>query len=45
MRYTRADLDLKRKALAQVFRDALAPPKGGTYRFTGADLTGWLRGL
>ena len=45
MRYTRADLDLKRQALAQVFPDALAPPKGGAYRFTGADLTGWLRQL
>jgi integrase/recombinase XerD len=45
MRYTRADLDLKRQALAQVFPDALAPPKAGAYRFTGADLTGWLRGL
>jgi integrase/recombinase XerD len=45
MRYTRADLDLKRQALAQVFPDALAPPTGGAYRFTGADLTGWLRQL
>jgi integrase/recombinase XerD len=45
MRYTRADIDLKRQALAQVFPDMLAPPKGGAYRFTGADLTGWLRRL
>jgi len=45
MRYTRADIDLKRAALAQVFPDVLAPPKGGAYRFTGADLTGWLRRL
>ena len=45
MRYTRADIDLKRQALAQVFPDVLAPPKGGAYRFTGADLTGWLRRL
>lgn len=45
MRYARADIDLKRQALAQVFPDALAPPKGGAYRFDGADLTRWLRHL
>lgn len=45
MRYARADVDLKRQALAQVFPDVLAPPKGGAYRFTGADLSGWLRRL
>ena len=45
MRYARADLDLKRQALAQVFPEVLAPPKGGAYVFTGADLTGWLRRL
>jgi len=28
VRYARADLDLKRHALAQVFPDAVAPPRG-----------------
>lgn len=45
MRYARADIDLKRQALAQVFPDVLAPPDGGAYVPTGADLTGWLRRL
>jgi integrase/recombinase XerD len=45
MRYARADLDLKRQALAQVFPDVLAPPKGGAYIFRGEDITGWLRRL
>lgn len=45
MRYARADIDLKRQALAQVFPEVLAPPKGGAYLFNGADLTGWLRRL
>ena len=29
MRYARADIDLKRQAISQVFPDALAPPRGG----------------
>lgn len=45
MRYARADIDLKRQALAQVFPEVLAPPKGGTYLFNGANLTDWLRRL
>jgi integrase/recombinase XerD len=45
MRYARADIDLKRQALAQVFPEVLAPPKGGAFVFQGADLTGWLRRL
>jgi site-specific recombinase XerD len=45
MRYARADIDLKRAALAQVFPDALAPPKAGRARLDTADLTGWLRRL
>lgn len=45
MRYARADLDLKRQALAQVFPDALAPPRGGRLMIDGRDLTGWLRRL
>jgi integrase/recombinase XerD len=43
MRYARADIDLKRQALSQVFPDALAPPKGGRLLIDGADLVGWLR--
>jgi site-specific recombinase XerD len=45
MRYARADLDLKRQALAQVFPEVLAPPKGGAFIFHGDDITGWLRRL
>lgn len=43
MRYARADLDLKRQALSQVFPDALAPPHGGHLLIDGKDLLGWLR--
>lgn len=43
MRYARADIDLKRQALSQVFPDALAPPQGGRLLIDGADLVGWLR--
>jgi site-specific recombinase XerD len=43
MRYARADLDLKRQALSQVFPDALAPPRGGRLLIDGSDLAGWLR--
>lgn len=45
MRYARADIDLKRQALAQVFPEVLAPPKGGAFIFRDEDLTGWLRRL
>lgn len=45
MRYARADLDLKRAALAQVFPEALAAPLGGSFSNTSTDLTGWLRRL
>jgi hypothetical protein len=34
MPYARADLDLKRQALAQVFPDVLGAPKAGGWRFT-----------
>lgn len=43
MRYARADVDLKRQALSQVFPDALAPPQGGRLLINGSDLVGWLR--
>ena len=43
MRYARADVDLKRQALSQVFPDALAPPRGGRLLLDGADHVGWLR--
>jgi site-specific recombinase XerD len=43
MRYARADIDLKRQAIAQVFPDALAPPRGGRFQYDGRDLCGWLR--
>ena len=45
MRYARADLDLKRQALAQAFPDAVAPPPGGRLLIEGSDLAGWLRRL
>jgi integrase len=45
MRYARADLDLKRKALSQVFPDALSVPTAGRMRWHGAELTRWLRRL
>ena len=38
-------IDLKREALAQVFPEVLAPPKGGAFVFRGNDVTGWLRRL
>lgn len=43
MRYARADIDLKRQAIAQVFPDALAPPRGGRFQPDGRDLVDWLR--
>lgn len=45
MRYARADIDLKRQALAQVFPEVLAPPKGGAFIFRDDGLSGWLRRL
>ena len=45
MRYARADIDLKRQALAQVFPDVLAPPKGGAFAFHGDGIIGWLHRL
>lgn len=45
MRYARADLDLKRQALVQVFPDALGAPKAGGMALHGTELTRWLRRL
>lgn len=45
MVYARADLDLKRQALLQVFPDALAPPKAGNLALGRVDLVDWLRRL
>ena len=45
MRYARADIDLKRQALAQVFPEVLEPPKGGAFAFHGDGVIGWLHRL
>ena len=45
MVYARADLDLKRQALLQVFPDALASPKAGCLTPGPANLVDWLRRL
>lgn len=45
MHYARADIDLKRQALAQVFPDVLAPPRAGRVALDRLDVVGWLRRL
>jgi integrase/recombinase XerD len=45
MRYTRADLDMKRQALAQVFPDLLGAPTASQVNLRGPELTRWLRRL
>ena len=45
MVYARADLDLKREALAQVFPDVLPTPAAGHLAIPEQDLVGWLRRL
>lgn len=45
MNYARADLDLKRQALAQVFPDVLAPPRAGRVALSHMDVISWLRRL
>lgn len=45
MRYARADIDLKRQALTQVFPDILAPPTAKDFSPESVDLEGWLRRL
>jgi site-specific recombinase XerD len=44
MRYARADLDLKRQALSQVFPDALPSPSAGDAR-ADVDIVEWLSRL
>src|SRR5436190_16454062 len=43
MRYARADMDLKRQALAQVFPETLGAPAGGRVRLDGSEFTRWIR--
>ena len=45
MIYARADLDLKRQALAQVFPDVLTPPSAGRVALSRIDVVSWLRRL
>ena len=45
MRYARADMDLKRQALSQVFPETLGAPKGGRVRLDGTEITAWLKRL
>jgi integrase/recombinase XerD len=45
MRYARSDVDLKRAAISQVFPTVLEPPRAGTLRLDGTELTNWLRRL
>jgi integrase/recombinase XerD len=45
MRYAKADMDLKRQALAQVFPENLAAPAGGRVRLNGSEFSRWLRRL
>jgi site-specific recombinase XerD len=45
MNYARADLDLKRQALAQVFPDVLAAPRAGRVALAQLDVVSWLRRL
>jgi len=45
MRYAKADMDLKRQALSQVFPEILGVPAGGRLRLDGSEFTGWLRRL
>ena len=45
MIYARADMDIKRQALAQVFPEVLAAPPGSQRALTEFDLIHWLRKL
>lgn len=45
MRYARADMDLKRQALSQVFPETLGAPAAGKVRLDGSELSSWLQRL
>ncbi len=45
MRYARADMDLKRQALSQVFPETLGAPIAGRVRLDGSEISSWLRRL
>lgn len=45
MHYAKADLDIKRQALAQVFPDVLGAPRAGRVALERLDVVGWLRRL
>ena len=45
MRYARADMDLKRQALSQVFPETLSAPTAGRMRLDGTEISSWLRRL
>jgi hypothetical protein len=45
MVYARADIDLKRQALAQVFPDVLPTPTQGHLAIPEGDLVNWLKRL
>jgi integrase/recombinase XerD len=45
MRYAKADMDLKRQALSQVFPETLGVPAGGRLRLDGSEFTRWLERL
>lgn len=45
MTYARADLDLKRQALMQVFPEILAPPRAGHVTSVAVNIVDWLKRL
>ncbi|MCU4162317.1 tyrosine-type recombinase/integrase, partial [Acidiphilium sp. AL] len=45
MTYARADLDLKRQALMQVFPEILAPPRAGHVNSAAINIVDWLKRL
>jgi integrase/recombinase XerD len=45
MRYAKADMDLKRQALSQVFPEVLGAPAMPPDALNGSRLTEWLRRL
>ena len=45
MTYARADLDLKRQALMQVFPEILAPPRAGQMSSAAVNIVDWLKRL